>query len=604
MLAGRCVDHGGMSTEVPETIPESSPPGVRRHRRWPWALVSAGNRPARHRLSPHHQVQLLWLVTVLVVVAVAVTGPLALRGAKSDLHAATSRLVPASTELATAMRNYTDGIAELLVLLQGTDTAARGPGIIELTSLDSAASAAWKNYLHFATNLPGEAKLQAQAGLETPQIAAAGAILLTSSANSPAAVAALVALGARQHQALDQIQKLYQTRINAAVTSADHQFGTGQRDLLIVSAFALIVLMIGFELRVRTVRRRDHVQIDESRRNDLESGLQRALEMARTEENCYSLVQHAVQQSSTTLPSELLVADSSRAHFHQVTSTGPDGGPGCPVMSPDDCPATNRGQTQTWSTSGALDTCPHLRERDTGPCAAVCVPVSIAGKTVGVVHATGPDHHPPDGSTTADLELIARKAGERIGILRAFNRTEAQARTDPLTGLLNRRSLETAVRDLTAEAHTFAVAYGDLDHFKLLNDIHGHDTGDRALRLFARVLRDNVRPNDIAARYGGEEFVVVLPDCTIADAYAVIDRVRTRLADAQRGGTVPSFTVSFGLAPGEADLAFGEIVEQADTALLQAKSEGRDRVVLAGERVGAPNPEAAPQPAAELPSRS
>jgi diguanylate cyclase (GGDEF)-like protein len=211
----------------------------------------------------------------------------------------------------------------------------------------------------------------------------------------------------------------------------------------------------------------------------------------------------------------------------------------------------------------------------------VCIPVSIAGQTVGVLHAIGPDHDPPDASTTADLELVARKAGERIGILRAFSRTEAQARTDPLTGLLNRRSLESAVRDLTTEARPYAVAYGDLDHFKLLNDIHGHDAGDRALRLFARVLRDAVRPNDISARYGGEEFVVVLPDCTIADAYTVIDRVRARLADAQHGGTVPPFTVSFGLAPGEVDLAFGEIVEQADTALLRAKSEGRDRVVLA-----------------------
>jgi diguanylate cyclase (GGDEF)-like protein len=290
----------------------------------------------------------------------------------------------------------------------------------------------------------------------------------------------------------------------------------------------------------------------------------------------------------------LLVADSSRAHFHQVISTDPDGGPGCPVMSPDECPATNRGQTETWPTSTALDTCPHLRDRDTGLCSAVCVPVSIAGKTVGVVHAIGPDHDPPDRSTTADLELIARKAGERIGILRAFSRTEAQARTDPLTGLLNRRSLEGAVRDLTADAHPYVVAYGDLDHFKLLNDIHGHDAGDRALRLFARVLRDSVRPNDIAARYGGEEFVVVLPDCTIADAYAVIDRVRARLADAQRGGIVPSFTVSFGLAPAEADLAFGEIVEQADAALLRAKSEGRDRVVLAGPRDEAPDPSTGP----------
>ena len=137
------------------------------------------------------------------------------------------------------------------------------------------------------------------------------------------------------------------------------------------------------------------------------------------------------------------------------------------------------------------------------------------------------------------------------------------------------------------------MAYGDLDHFKLLNDIHGHDTGDRALRLFARVLRDSVRPNDIAARYGGEEFVVVLPDCTITDAYTVIDRVRARLTDTQRGGIVPSFTVSFGLALAQPDLAFGETVELADAALLRAKSEGRDRVVLdaaARDQAGDPGP--------------
>jgi diguanylate cyclase (GGDEF)-like protein len=591
-----------MSTQVPvpEAIAESSRPGVGPRRRWPWANASTDSRPTNHEVSPHRQVQRLWLVTVIVVVAVAATGSLALRGTTNSLHTATSRLVPAATELATAGRTRSNEVAELLAVGQGTDV---GTGIAKLTSLDNAATTAWKNYKGYAANLPGEAKLQALVASETRELAAAGPALLTPSTNAPSAAAVVSAEGARLRQDVDQIQQLYQTRINAAETSAEQQSGAGQRDLLIVSAFALLVIMIGFGLRVRTVRRRERVQLDESRRNDLETGLQQALEMARTEDDCYTLVQHALQQSSATLSSEVLVADSSRAHFHQVTSTGPDGGPGCPVMSPDDCPATNRGQTQTWTTSAALNTCPHLRNRDTGPCAAVCVPVSIAGKTIGVVHATGPDHHPPDGSTTADLELIARKAGERIGILRAFSRTEAQARTDPLTGLLNRRSLETAVRDLTAEAHTYAVAYGDLDHFKLLNDIHGHDTGDRALRLFARVLRDNVRPNDIAARYGGEEFVVVLPDCTIADAYAVVDRVRTRLADAQRGGTVPSFTVSFGLAPGDADLAFGEIVEQADTALLQAKAEGRDRVVLAGERVGAPNPEAAPQPASELPSR-
>jgi diguanylate cyclase (GGDEF)-like protein len=590
-----------MRTEPEGPDPEASrPEGV--GRRWPWAGTRTEDRPTRRSLAPHRQELLLWLVTVVLVVAVAVTGPLVLRGAKAGLQTASSRLVPASMELATATRNYTAGTAELLVVAQSGD-ASRSDGLNKLTAFDAAANDAWKNYLRLTANLPGEAKLRAQVVVATQQLSAAGVALLTSATPSPAGVAAFAALANQQKQDLDQMQQLYQSRINAAVTSAYHQLGTGQNDVLIVSVIALMLIMVGFGIRVRTVWHRERDQVDQSRRNDLESGLQRALEMARTEDGCYALVQHAVQQSSTTLASELLVADSSRAHFHQVTSTGPGNGPGCPVMSPDECPATNRGQTQTWPTSTALDTCPHLRDRDVGPLSAVCVPVSIAGKTVGVVHATGPDHAPPNPSTTADLELIARKAGERIGILRAFSRTEAQARTDPLTGLLNRRSLEASVRELS-EANPYAVAYGDLDHFKLLNDIHGHDTGDRALRLFARVLRDSVRPNDIVARYGGEEFVVVLPDCTIEQAYAVIDRVRGRLADAQHGGTVPPFTVSFGLTAGEADLAFGEIVEEADGALLRAKAEGRDRVVVAGDHQDASQPESSADVDAELRSLS
>jgi diguanylate cyclase (GGDEF)-like protein len=584
-------------TDLRDTETEASLPGGARWR-LPWA--GTDERPGRRTLAPHHQVQLLWLLTLLAVVAVVVTGPFALNSAESGIKTATLRLVPASTQLAAATENYTAGTAELLVVAQSTDAAARSDGLNELTTFDTAANAAWKNYQRFSANLPGEAKLRTNVALETQQLSATGVELLASASISPAAVATFTALAARQQQGLVQLQKQYQTGINAAVTLADRQYGIRKRDLLIVATIVLLLTMISFSIVTRSIRRRYHIQVDEVRRNELESGLQRALEMVRTEQDCYTLVQHAIEQSAPSLPSEFLVADSSRAHFHQVITTDPAGGPGCPVMSPDECPATNRGQTQKWQSNTALDTCPYLRNRDTGPCSAVCVPVSIAGKTIGVFHATGPDHDPPDPSTTGDLELIARKTGERIGILRAFSRTEAQARTDPLTGLLNRRSLEGAVRDLTAEAHPYAVAYGDLDHFKLLNDVHGHDTGDRALRLFARVLRDSVRPNDIAARYGGEEFVVVLPDCAITDAHAVIDRVRTRLGDAQRGGTVPSFTVSFGLAPGDVNLAFGEIVEQADAALLRAKAEGRDRVVLAGEAGEAADPGAAHGPTAEL----
>jgi diguanylate cyclase (GGDEF)-like protein len=211
--------------------------------------------------------------------------------------------------------------------------------------------------------------------------------------------------------------------------------------------------------------------------------------------------------------------------------------------------------------------------------------VSVAGNTVGVVHATAPDRHPPDDTTVDRFELVAARAGERIGMLRAFARSEAQAHTDPLTGLMNRRSLEERLRDLTANAREYVVAYGDLDHFKQLNDVFGHDAGDQALRLFARVLRDAVRPDDVTARYGGEEFVIVLPDIAVPEARTVVERVRERLATAREGSSIPPFTVSFGIAASRPERTFSETLEVADAALLDAKATGRDRVVVAGTQV-------------------
>jgi diguanylate cyclase (GGDEF)-like protein len=311
--------------------------------------------------------------------------------------------------------------------------------------------------------------------------------------------------------------------------------------------------------------------------------MQRSLEMARDEGSAYTLVGRALQISAPANPAELLVADSSRAHFRQAVTTGDDGGPGCPVMTPGDCPAATWGQTQVWSSSGALDACPYLRDRPTGECSAICVPISISGNTIGVVHATGDDGHPPSEGTVGNVELIARKVGERVGMLRAFARSETQAHTDPLTGLLNRRSVEEKVRALAESGHSYAIAYGDLDHFKQLNDVHGHDAGDQALRLFARVLRDAVRPEDLTARWGGEEFVVVLPDCAVGDAFAVINRLRERLERVQAGSHLPRFTASFGVTVSRPEDTFSQSLELADGALLKAKAAGRNRVVIAGD---------------------
>ncbi len=172
---------------------------------------------------------------------------------------------------------------------------------------------------------------------------------------------------------------------------------------------------------------------------------------------------------------EMLVADSSRAHFTRALGTA-SGSPvernGCDVVSPLDCPAITRGRTLVFPSGRALDACPHLQERLTGECSAACVAVSVAGTTVGVTHATGPDGVPPNEGDVGELEITSRRASERIAMLRALEKSEVQAHSDPLTGLWNRRSLENRVRDLQREGLPYALVYGDLDHFKNLNDTH------------------------------------------------------------------------------------------------------------------------------------
>ena len=146
----------------------------------------------------------------------------------------------------------------------------------------------------------------------------------------------------------------------------------------------------------------------------------------------------------------------------------------------------------------------------------------------------------------AQLTTLATQAGARIGTVRAFQRTQLQASTDGLTGLVNRRTLETHLRGLIKHGRSFALAMADLDHFKQLNDTHGHEAGDRALRVFAKTAQDVLRDDDVIARWGGEEFVIVVPDLDRHQAVSVLERMREHLVTSHTGDH-PAFTASFGV---------------------------------------------------------
>lgn len=318
----------------------------------------------------------------------------------------------------------------------------------------------------------------------------------------------------------------------------------------------------------------------EARHKQFETEMSSALEMAQGEAEVLGVIEHAFRLARPEDPVELLLADNSHAHLFQVArSSGAGAQAGCAVDSPDHCPAARRGQTQRFPDGEKLGACPKLRGGEGPRCSAVCVPVSIMGRTVGVVHARSSVEEPLAETDTAKLNTIASLAGARLGMIRMMAEAELQAATDSLTGLLNRRAFETALSGLRRDHRTVAVAMADLDHFKDLNDTYGHETGDRALRVFAQTLRDNLRATDLVARHGGEEFVVALSGCSPDDAAGILDAVRVKLETIATHAGLPRFTASFGVVAMTPDEELPDALARADRALFQAKSQGRDRVM-------------------------
>ena len=168
----------------------------------------------------------------------------------------------------------------------------------------------------------------------------------------------------------------------------------------------------------------------------------------------------------------------------------------------------------------------------------------------------------------------------------SVTRTIEMADTDVLTGLHNRRyldsHLETLFERAAARRKPLSLLIADVDNFKQVNDVHGHDAGDAVLREFARRLRQNVRGIDLACRYGGEEFVIVMPETDGATAANVAERIRMQIESRafEIPGAALALTASFGVTTmglvGDTVEAF---VKRADVALYAAKNSGRNRVV-------------------------
>jgi diguanylate cyclase (GGDEF)-like protein len=187
----------------------------------------------------------------------------------------------------------------------------------------------------------------------------------------------------------------------------------------------------------------------------------------------------------------------------------------------------------------------------------------------------------PIAALVATAVLIDRLNAERGHLEREVehmvNDLHELSRTDPLTGLANRRELEDQLEREFARARRSPAPVSllmiDLDRFKLYNDTHGHPAGDRMLCEVAALWQQRLRSSDVLARYGGEEFVVLLADCALDDALELAERLRELVPYRQ--------TCSFGAATWDGRESGDDLIERADKALLAAKRAGGDRVCVA-----------------------
>lgn len=209
-----------------------------------------------------------------------------------------------------------------------------------------------------------------------------------------------------------------------------------------------------------------------------------------------------------------------------------------------------------------------------------CEPLISAGEVIGTVLVA----HAGRVSATdrAALRDAARRAAPFLAAHRELAFVEQRAVSDALTGLPNRRAADETIRRMVAHAgrslSPLGVVLLDLDRFRVLNDLHGHSHGDRALAAVGRLLAATVRTSDYAARFGGEEFLLVLPDTDRQGCLQVAEKLRRQIERTELVHTGP-ITASFGVAclPDDA-VDPEELLRQADRALYMAKAHGRNRV--------------------------
>jgi diguanylate cyclase (GGDEF)-like protein len=373
-----------------------------------------------------------------------------------------------------------------------------------------------------------------------------------------------------------QLNALFQTQLanrrDRALTRASY-LAVG-----LTAVLFLLLVAAGIAVLRRSARR-------ESARLRRQQELRELLQVSESEEESQRLLIHHVQRSLPGAGAAVLHRNSSDDRLECRLDS--DGDP-TPISSlivdqlkPRSCLAVRLSRSYRQKPGEE----PLLRCEACGTLAAdvICEPLLVGGQVIGSVIVAR--DRVIDEREKATLQESVLLAGPILANQRNLAVAERRAASDVLTGLPNRRAAEETLKRMMAQAGRtltpVSAVLMDLDYFKQVNDVHGHDRGDQALAAIGQVLAAGVRASDFAARYGGEEFLILLPDTDRAGAVEVAEKLR-RAVERTELREIGSLTASFGVASLPDDAVEPEqLMRKADRALYAAKARGRNRVEVA-----------------------
>jgi diguanylate cyclase (GGDEF)-like protein len=356
---------------------------------------------------------------------------------------------------------------------------------------------------------------------------------------------------------------------------------SGTLSVGVTVAIGLLFGVVGWLGIGRPAAIRDRRERRQASRRDRQVAFARTLQVMDTEEETHDLVRRHLEQA---LPqSQVVVLQRNNSADRLVATTPLPAGHGMAdalvAAEPRSCLAVRLGRDHVGGADDLLQCglCGKMPSQLT-----TCTPLLVSGEVIGSVLV---GHDRPLGPDSREVvEDTVTHVAPVIANMRNLAIAEQRAATDALTGLANRRAIQDTLKRMVAQAarsdQSLAAVALDLDHFKQINDVFGHDTGDEVLAAVAQALTGTLRASDFVGRQGGEEFVVLLPDTGLDGALVAAENMRRAIAALRVPGLHQPVTASLGVAVYPEDAAEGAaLLRLADRALYAAKEAGRDRVV-------------------------